>query len=279
MNKQNDNFPPHFINGPLTGWGAAAVCLGYGGILVCRKGSGVILHNFRKWNVREGTVMTLFPNDTVHLESADSSFRTEMLVYSAETLRSASMQLEHVVYEWLRNDCCTSDQWVFRLTAATFDLMGFYMEEGRFDSCREIILLHLKAYFLGLYDTVRKSAAENISGAVKGNRLREQFNLFMEIMEKEYRTRHDVNYYAGRLSVTPKHLSTITRRISGKSAKELIDEYIVMQLKLTLTSTTASIKEIAWDYNFPSTAFLCSYFSRRTGLTPLQYRRAERGTG
>lgn len=113
----------------------------------------------------------------------------------------------------------------------------------------------------------------------RGDRIRDQFNLFMEIMEKEYRTHHDVNYYAGRLSVTPKHLTTITRRVSGKSAKELIDEYIVMQLKLTLTSTTVSIKEIAWDYNFPSTAFLCSYFSSRTGITPLQYRRSEQGAG
>lgn len=277
--RQNENFEPYFLKGALTAWGNAPVSIGYGAILVCSKGSAVIAHNFRRWEVREGTVMTLFPNDTVHLQSADSSFSTEMLVYSAEMLRSASLQLEHVVYEWLRNDCCTTDPWVFRLTSATFGLLGFYMEEGRFGSSREIILLQLKAYFLGLYDTVMQNPAERRSTAGRGDRIRDQFNLFMEIMEKEYRAHHDVNYYAGRLSVTPKHLTTITRRVSGKSAKELIDEYIVMQLKLTLTSTTASIKEIAWDYNFPSTAFLCSYFSSRTGITPLQYRRSEQGAG
>lgn len=276
--RQNEYFGPHFLKGSLTGWSNAPVSIDYGAILVCRKGSAVIAHNFRRWEVREGTVMTLFPNDTVHLQSADSSFSAEMLVYSAEMLRSASLQLEVVVYEWLRNDCCTTEPWVFRLTATMFDLLGLYMEEGRFNSSSEIILLHLKAYFTGLYDTVMHNHAEKMAAAGRGDRIREQFNLFMEIMEKEYKTHHDVNYYAERLSVTPKHLTTITRRISGKSAKELIDEYIVMQLKLTLTSTTASIKEIAWDYNFPSTAFLCSYFSSRTGITPLQYRRSEHKT-
>lgn len=95
--RQNENSEPYFLKGALTAWGNAPVSIGYGAILVCRKGSAVIAHNFRRWEVREGTVMTLFPNDTVHLQSADSSFSTEMLVYSAEMLRSASLQLEHVV--------------------------------------------------------------------------------------------------------------------------------------------------------------------------------------
>lgn len=273
---ENDNFLPHFRRGPMKEWSDSTVCLGYGGILVCRKGSGTLLHNFRKWDIREGTVMTLFPNDTVHLAYAGGDFDAEMLAYSSDLLRSASLRLEHVVYEWLRNDCCTADPWVFRLTAATFDLLEFYMEEDRFESSREIILLHLKAYFLGLYDTVRKEIASSRIKTSRGNRIREQFNIFMEMLEKQYRSHHDVNHYAGKMSVTPKHLTSITHAVSGKSAKEIIDEYIVMQLKLSLTGSTVSIKEIAWEYNFPSTAFLCRYFSRHTGMTPLQYRRAGR---
>ena len=268
---------PHFIRGSLSGWDPAAVTLGFGGILTGLKGTGTILHNFRKWTISEGTTMTFFPGDVVHLESASDDFDTCMLVYSAETLRSASLQMESVVYEWLRNDCCTSDPRVFRITGATFRLLELYLNDGMFESSGEIILLHLKAYFLGVYDSVRNIIEEQTSGAGRGNRIREQFNRFMEMLEKEYRTSHSVSHYAEKLSITPKHLTTITRRISGKSAKDLIDEYVTMRLKLTLSESTVSIKEIAWSYNFPSTAFLCSYFSRHTGMTPQQYRRMHPG--
>lgn len=266
--------PPHFVNGNLACWRPSATTLDYGGIMICLKGSGTILHNFRKWEISEGSTMAFFPNDMVKLESASEDFDTCMLAYSAETLRSASLQVEDAVYEWLRNDCCTTDPRVFDITSSTFRLLGFYMDGSMSASSGQIMLLHLKAYFLGLHDSVLNSMdIRTAGGTAKGNRIKEQFNLFMEMLEKDYMSCHSVSHYAGRLSISPKHLSTITRRISGKSAKDLIDEYVVMQLKLSLSGSSVSIKETAWKYNFPSTAFLCSYFAKRTGMTPMQYRR------
>lgn len=270
-----DSIQPHFIHGPLEAWRDAPVSSACGGILVCRKGSATLLHNFRKWQLSEGSVMTFFPNDMLFIEAASEDFDASVLVYSAEMLRSASLQVEDVVYEWLRNDCCTSDPWVYDLTAATFSLLEFYLKDGMFASSGQIILLQLKAYFLGLCDRVRRLGADLIAGTGRERRTKELFNLFMEMLEKEYRTCHSVKYYAGKLSITPKHLTTVTRKISGKSAKELIDEYIIMQLKLSFSEPAVSIKETAWSYNFPSTAFLCSYFSKRTGMTPMQFRRRQ----
>lgn len=272
--KQSKNIPPHFVNGNLACWRLSATTLDYGGILICRKGSGTILHNFRKWEISEGATMAFFPNDMVKLESASEDFDTRMLAYSAEMLRSASLQVEDTVYEWLRNDCCTTDPRVFDITSSTFRLLEFYMDSNMPASSGQIMLLHLKAYFLGLHDSVISSMKTcNTDGSAKGNRIKEQFNLFMEMLEKDHMTCHSVSHYAGKLSITPKHLSTITKRISGKSAKDLIDEYVVMQLKLCFSGSSVSVKETAWKYNFPSTAFLCSYFARHTGMTPMQYRR------
>lgn len=271
---QAGNISTHFLKGSLQEWRHAARCVGYGGILACEKGHGTLLHNFRRWEISQGAVMSFFPNDVIQLESASDDFDARVLVYSAETLRAASLQLESVVYEWLRNDCCTTDPWVFRLTESTFSLLGFYLEDRTFGTSGSIVLLHLKAYFLGLHDRVVKSRSLSAVPTRRENRIRQQFNMFMELVEKDYRSFHSVRHYADELSVSPKHLTTITKRITGKPAKELIDEYITMQLRLSLSDTDASIKEIAWDYNFPSTAFFCSYFEKRTGLTPHQYRRA-----
>ncbi|MGN0206087.1 MAG: helix-turn-helix domain-containing protein, partial [Muribaculaceae bacterium] len=59
---------------------------------------------------------------------------------------------------------------------------------------------------------------------------------------------------------------------TGKSPKTIIDQYLVLQLKKTLSRTPLSVKQIAWEYHFNDTAFLCRYFKAHTGRTPQQFR-------
>ncbi|MBR1727561.1 MAG: AraC family transcriptional regulator, partial [Muribaculaceae bacterium] len=82
----------------------------------------------------------------------------------------------------------------------------------------------------------------------------------------------DVAYYAQRLNISPKYLNTIVQRTTQHTAKAIIDQYVVMQLKLLLRTSTDPIKQIAWDYQFSDTSFLCRYFKQHTGQTPQQFR-------
>lgn len=261
----------------IPSWISSAQPSKYGGIVLCRSGNAVMRHNFQTWDVVPGAVLTFFPNDVIHLEPVSDDFYAEILRYSPDILREASMHIEDVVYEWLRNDCCNVSEKVSSITAATFDLLRIYLSDRTFMSSDRILLLHLKAYFLGLYDHVRMNHAGEMYGLVRRNRIHEQFNLFMEILEKEYRDSHDVSYYAGRLSITPKHLTAVTKKIAGQPAKEIIDQYLIMQIRLVLSETSRPVKEIAWDFNFPSFSFFCRFFRHRTGQTPLQYRQSCKG--
>lgn len=263
-----------FNAGMIPGWLAAGRPQKTGGIILCKSGNAVLHHNFQKWELSPGAVMTFFPNDIMHVDMFSDDFSAESLRYSHDQLRAASLQIEDVVYDWLRHDCCTVSDKVASITAATFDLLGLYSGDNTCGSFDKILLLHLKAYFLGLYDQVRLNHASELDGLVRRDRITWQFNVFMDILEKEYKAYHDVAYYAGRLAITPKHLTSITRKIAGQSAKELIDEYLVMQIKLALSETSMSIKEIAWDFNFSTFAFFCRFFARRTGMSPLRYRQS-----
>ena len=78
-------------------------------------------------------------------------------------------------------------------------------------------------------------------------------------------------YYAGRLNITPKYLNSITRRVAGHPVKHLINEYVVLQLKVALSTSKKSAKELAWEYNFADLSFFCRYFKQHTGMTPLQF--------
>ena len=84
---------------------------------------------------------------------------------------------------------------------------------------------------------------------------------------------HALDFYASRLCVTPRHMSTIVRNVSGKTAKYWLDEAIINAIKVQLHYSDKQVSEIAYDMDFPNPSFFCKYFKRLTGITPLEYRR------
>ena len=105
-------------------------------------------------------------------------------------------------------------------------------------------------------------------GETGSPRIRELFNRFMRALESRYRESRDVSYYADLLNVSAKYLGIVTRRITGHTAKSVIDHYVVLQIKQSLATEEKSIKELSWDYHFCDISFFCRYFKQHTGLTP-----------
>ena len=74
------------------------------------------------------------------------------------------------------------------------------------------------------------------------------------------------------MHLTPKYLTTIIRKTTGRTASEWIDDYVVLEAKNLLKYSTMSIQEVAYSLNFPNQSFFGKYFKEHTGLTPTAYR-------
>lgn len=59
---------------------------------------------------------------------------------------------------------------------------------------------------------------------------------------------------------------------SGRSAKEWIVEYTIIELKALLRDSNLEIKEIALRTNFQSNSVMTRFFREHTGMTPSEYR-------
>lgn len=271
-----DIAPTHKVSlshGTLREWTDEAVVIDYGMILFCRGGSASIHVNFNAWTLHKNAVITLFPNDVVMLTDVSDDFITEMLRYDASLLREASLQLEQTVYSLLRKDRCrTESEIAVRIIDNMFSLLRVYFEQEGCTCLEQLVLLQLKAFFLGFYDYLYRFPSEKPEES-GSRRTRELFNMFMVMLENKYKESRDVNFYARQLHITPKYLNTITHKITGNRVKTIIDHYVVLQLKLALRSSTKSVKEIAWEYRFSDLSFFCRYFKQHTGMTPQQCRR------
>ena len=95
---------------------------------------------------------------------------------------------------------------------------------------------------------------------------------FSKEVQLSYKKERKVLYYADRLHLSAGYLSTIIKRVSGKTAAEWIDDYVTLEAKALLKSTNLTIQQISDELNFPSQSFFGKYFKRITGLSPKEYR-------
>lgn len=252
-------------------WEKEPQVLNYGAILICRKGEATLTINFKEWRLYEGAVITLFPNDVVCMDST-ANFEAEMLKYNASLLREASLQLEQTVYSALREDRCRQDTPVVtNIINNMFNLLKVYFEQSECTCIAQLVLLQLKAFFIGFHEYLLRNPQYR-PDEVKSYRVRELFNRFMMLLERDYKVSRDVNYYANLMNITSKYLTNIVRIVTGHTPKTIIDQYVILQIKMQLHCSQQSIKEIAWEYHFSDVSFFCRYFKKHTGHSPQQSR-------
>lgn len=288
-----------FLSG-LEEWQEGPLVLTYGAILICRKGKARLNVNYKDWELYEGAVITLFPNDVVELkvdgdckspqtengdcrspetENGDckspqtaNSFQVEILKYNPSLLREASLQLEQTVYSSLREDRCRQDTPVVtNIINGMFGLLKVYFDQSECTCISQLVLCQLKAFFIGFHEYLQRNPQYR-PDEVKSYRVRELFNRFMMLLERDYKISRDVNYYAEQMNISSKYLTNIVNQVTGHTPKTIIDQYVILQLKLHLKRTTQSIKEMAWEFHFADVSFFCRYFKKHTGLTPQQIR-------
>ena len=98
------------------------------------------------------------------------------------------------------------------------------------------------------------------------------FHRFLSLLSHAAVKRRSVAYYAEQLCVSPKYLSTVCQKESGKSPHEWIREYTMVDIAYYLKSTTLTVKEIANRLEFPNLSFFGRYVKEHLGMSPTQFR-------
>jgi len=135
------------------------------------------------------------------------------------------------------------------------------------------------AYFLSLGESVDDAMlhAQTYLKALpadyaEGNsRSEELYNQFLNAVEHYYNRYADVAFYAEQLNVSARYLGQVTRRTVNRSPKAIIDERIISEITMLLTSTNRPLKEIAQRLGFSSQAHLSRFFKKHKGLSPTDY--------
>ena len=136
---------------------------------------------------------------------------------------------------------------------------------------KDVILNRLFAFYLDLSDIIDRSKTFTDS---KHTARRESIvKKFIELLTSRYRTEHKVDYYAACLNISPHYLTQIVKEITGRSVSDFIYGMLYSESRSLLSESQMSIQEISLKLNFADQSSFGKFFKRRSGLSPLDYRK------
>ncbi len=95
---------------------------------------------------------------------------------------------------------------------------------------------------------------------------------FKSLVDQHFQEWHKVSSYAPTLHITAKHLSHTVKQLTGKTAKELIQDRLTLEAKRLLYHTDLSIKEVAYRLGFEEPLHFSGFFKKQAGLSPTLFR-------
>ena len=246
-------------------------------ILFCSEGSISFTSGLRRHTLDAKMLFVLLPGSILQVESIRPESSVYTVICEEEFIRRINIDIRLLSQLFLhveKQPCLKLDEKEWTGITRSFEELGAEGTEMPADVySAEVIrsIIRTLAYkvcrVIGRH--IETSGERQISARSRND---EYFSQFMNILGKHYTQERSVGFYAGQLNLTPKYLTTLIRKTSGRTAVEWIDDYVVLEAKNLLKYSTMSIQEIAYYLNFSNQSFFGKYFKSHTGMTPSAYR-------
>ena len=244
-------------------------------IVVREKGESRFSINLKEFSMIPGDIVICSPGDLLQSVSNEGIHQSHTIMISSDFLKEMyiglnsfmpffTSQKEHPVFHLTENEVKELGAF-YQLVEESVGIEDYFQN----DIVKRLLAAWL--YKLGciLYRDRQELQAEAAQPLKREEILFKQFiNLLAEHHCKERR----VDFYADQLFLSPKHFSTVIKKVSGKTAGEWIDEYVILEIKTLLKYSPMSIQEVAYYMNFPNPSFFGKYFKHHTGMSPSEYK-------
>lgn len=240
--------------------------------LLCTRGRAVVAANLQRTVFRCGDLLVLTSDVYFSVAEVSSGFSARYVSLSESMIETAYYKISSMaLWDYLHYAP------VLRLSPEQRKLMAEWLDQmdwilANIAGTRRTALLNNNAYnlFVAIDTELARSAGEAAPG--RKDRAWAITCRFWSLLTRHASRERSVRFYAEALHITPDYLNKVCRRAYGMSSKSLIDQQIVVEMKALLTDTQLSVAEIADRLRFEDASYLCRFFRRMTGCSPLAFR-------
>ena len=139
---------------------------------------------------------------------------------------------------------------------------------------KEVVLNRLFGVYLDLSDVIDRR--DGFAPSEQSSRRESIVKSFVELLTTHYRTQHTVDFYASQLNLSAHYLTLIVKNVTGRSVSDFIYWMLYSDARALLDDSKLSVQEITALLNFSDQSAFGKFFRRRSGLSPLDYRKQRR---
>ena len=239
------------------------------------EGETSLTSNLQEFRLKKNSLFIFNPKDILQVQSNDR-FKAHLIVITPDFLKRINIDTKRMMPLFLQFGSLPCMELTHAESQSLRSFISMVEQELKgpeTDFSSEIIggLIAATIYKVGDILTHYLTEHPEVDSPIH-NRAEEYFRQFTELLGEHYKHERSVGFYARQLCITPKYLTTLIKRISGKSVSEWIDSYVILEAKTLLKYSNMSVQEIAYYLNFPNQSFFGSYFKRNAGMSPSQYK-------
>lgn len=240
-------------------------------IILCTEGTCTLQIHLSEYTLEKDSVAVIFPEIFCKMSEASEDCRFTYILFSKELVNHTDVfthTIEYTPYIF--------EQPVIHLRPEISEIVQDYLkivfkvqEVTNASIDRAQASMTFTQIILGLRKTIVPQPAPNNHYCRNHEIVRELLRMAIQ----HYRTERNVSFYADKLHLSPQHLSTTVKKVTGKTLTEIISTLVIHDAQAKLRSSELTIQEIAYSLNFPDISFFGKYFKRYTGMSPKQYRK------
>ncbi len=253
-------------------------------VFFCSEGQFDIEINLKKFTVKKDSLFLYTPGNIVRVtedlsDEAKEAVKFGVVAISTDLMSTTRFDFNKLYDESLRlleNPCVVLEEKEKTLCREYFSMIQ-NVSSLQIPNTKESIASLMSSFFYligAIWTNGLSEAIEKHNDNISSTRSKAILEDFLKLV-RDYHTQYrDLSFYADKLYLTPKYLSKLIKTVSGKSAHEWIDSFVILEAKNLLKYSDLSIKSIVYDLNFPNQTTFYRFFKAKTGLTPSQYRKS-----
>jgi len=248
--------------------------------MMCIKGEVNLDINLHTFSLKSHSFLFTTPgaiiklSDHQNVEQDKDAFHFLIVALSPDFMSSIHIDFNRLYNDasaFLDNPCIEMDSQEMAICGQYVGLIDMLINSEQMnkrDSIGSLCASFL--YVLGSFCQKRVSEARMTSR--QSVRSKAVFDQFLRLVTEFHSSQRGMAFYAERLCLSPKYLSKLIKNVSGRSAPDWIDSFVILEAKNLLKYSDLTIKEIVYKLHFPNQSVFYKFFKNHTGMTPSEYR-------
>lgn len=247
-------------------------------LLFVKQGSLTLDINMEHHTVTAGSIVSIPHSSLFKTVAAEEQTMVEILIFSTKFLQNININFTVINTNSfiVRQDPCqqlSAGEW------STIDLYVQLLRLNALDNTNLNVQANIAANLVGsmIYQMVlfhyRRIGYPSVE-----KRTRSAHNTyvhdFIKLVHVHFSRERSIDFYAGKLCISPKYLSLLVKNATGKSAAKWIDEFVLMEAKNMLRFSGKNVQQVAYALNFTNQSSFGKYFKHMTGMSPTEYQKS-----